>query len=72
MPEGDVVVSSEEIGRAIAAARKREHLTQEELAALSGISERTLRNIENGTGRTSLETVLRVAGSVGVSIRLED
>lgn len=72
MPEGDVVVSSEEIGRAIAAARKREHLTQDELAALSGISERTLRNIENGTGRTSLETVLRVAGSVGVSIRLED
>lgn len=67
-----MVVSSEEIGRAIAAARKREHLTQEELAALSGISERTLRNIENGTGRTSLETVLRVAGSVGVSIRLED
>ncbi|MSS83654.1 helix-turn-helix transcriptional regulator [Actinomycetaceae bacterium WB03_NA08] len=66
------MVSSEEIGRAIAAARKREHLTQEELAALSGISERTLRNIENGTGRTSLETVLRVAGSVGVSIRLED
>ncbi|WP_206192450.1 helix-turn-helix transcriptional regulator [Scrofimicrobium canadense] len=65
-------MSSEEIGRAIAAARKREHLTQEELAALSGISERTLRNIENGTGRTSLETVLRVAGSVGVSIRLED
>lgn len=67
-----MVVSSEEIGRAIAAARKREHLTQDELAALSGISERTLRNIENGTGRTSLETVLRVAGSVGVSIRLED
>lgn len=67
-----MVVSSEEIGHAIAAARKREHLTQEELAALSGISERTLRNIENGTGRTSLETVLRVAGSVGVSIRLED
>lgn len=66
------MLGAEEIGRAIAAARKREHLTQGELAALSGISERTLRDIENGTGRTSLGAVLRVLGAAGVSLRLED
>ena len=64
------MLSPEEIGQAIAAARKREHLTQGELAALSGISERTLREVENGTGRTSLAAVLRVAGSVGVPLAL--
>lgn len=70
--EGDLVVNPADIGRAIVVARKREHLNQSELAALSGTSVRTLRDVENGTGKTSLETVLKIADAVGVSIRLED
>lgn len=66
------MLDAKQIGRAIVVARKRAYLTQEEAAALSEISERTLRDIENGTGKTSLATVLRVMGIVGVPMRLED
>lgn len=66
------MVSPAEIGAAIAVARERGRLTQEELAALSGRSERTLREVEKGTGRTSRSSVLGVARAVGVSLRLED
>ena len=41
----------EEVGRAIRAARKEARLTQKDLADLSGVSERTVRAIETGTGK---------------------
>lgn len=60
--------TAQSIGTAIAAARKAALLTQEELAALCGVSDRTIRNIENGTGGSALATVLVVAQAVGVTI----
>ena len=57
-----------DIGRAIRAARKAHALTQEQLAELAGTSTRTVRDIEKGTGATSLDTVLTVAAAVGVEI----
>lgn len=57
-----------EIGRAIRAARRTHGLTQEQLAELSGASTRTVREIEKGSGATSLDTVIGVAAAVGVAI----
>lgn len=43
-------------------------MTQEQLAELAGTSTRTVRDIEKGTGATSLDTVIAVAAAVGVEI----
>jgi y4mF family transcriptional regulator len=56
------------IGSAIRAARTAAGLTQEQLAELAGTSTRTVRDIEKGTGATSLDTVVAVAGVVGLTI----
>ena len=57
-----------EIGRAIRVARRAHGLTQEQLAELAGASTRTIREIEKGSGATSLDTVLAVGAAVGVTI----
>lgn len=57
-----------ELGRAVQESRKLNGLTQEQLAELAGISERTLRSIERGTGNPSITAVFAVADVLGVSI----
>lgn len=58
----------EAIGRAIRTARRQNALTQEQLAELAGTSTRTVRDIEHGTGSTSLSTVAAVADVLGLSL----
>ncbi|WP_067699442.1 helix-turn-helix transcriptional regulator [Nocardia jejuensis] len=60
------VVSS--IGDAIHAARRRHRLTQEQLAELAGTSTRTVREIEHGSGSTSIATVAIVADVLGLTL----
>ena len=55
-----------EIGIAISSARKENGLTQEQFAELVGISERTLREIENGKGNPSFTAVARSADALGM------
>ncbi|MFE7796751.1 helix-turn-helix transcriptional regulator [Nocardia sp. NPDC057440] len=56
------------IGRAIRTARRRHRLTQEQLAELAGTSTRTVREIEHGSGSTSIATVAAVADAVGLTL----
>ncbi|WP_406234434.1 helix-turn-helix transcriptional regulator [Nocardia sp. NBC_01009] len=56
------------IGRAIRTARRRHRLTQEQLAELVGTSTRTVREIEHGSGPTSIATVVAVADAVGLTL----
>lgn len=55
-----------EIGAAIRAARKGYMLTQQQCAELIGTSDRTLRNIEKGTGTPSLGVVLAALDALGL------
>lgn len=57
-----------ELGAELQRARKQNGLTQEQLAELAGISERTLRSIERGAGNPSIEAVLSVANVLGLRI----
>jgi DNA-binding XRE family transcriptional regulator len=57
-----------EIGQAIRSARRSHSLTQQQLAELAHTTERTVRDIEKGTGASSLDTVVAVAAAVGVTI----
>ncbi|MFE3984940.1 helix-turn-helix transcriptional regulator [Nocardia tengchongensis] len=56
------------IGDAIHTARRRHRLTQEQLAELAGTSTRTVREIEHGSGSTSIATVAAVADVVGLTL----
>jgi tetratricopeptide (TPR) repeat protein/transcriptional regulator with XRE-family HTH domain len=55
----------EELGRMIANRRLRAGLTQEELAARTALSVRTVRNIECGATRPRTQTVRRIAQELG-------
>lgn len=57
------------IGAAVRRARREAGLTQAQLAELAETSERTVRDIERGTGSPGLAVVARAAAVVG--LRLE-
>jgi y4mF family transcriptional regulator len=61
---GDV----DEVGKGIRAARKEAGLTQKDLADLAGISERTVRALEAGTGNPSLTAVAAAANVLGLHL----
>lgn len=57
-----------EIGAAIRRARKEAGLTQQQLGELSGVSDRTLRDIESGAGSPALRSVLSVLTVLGLQV----
>ncbi|AXK45041.1 helix-turn-helix domain-containing protein [Brachybacterium saurashtrense] len=57
-----------EIGAAIRRARKEAELTQQQLGELSGVSDRTLRDIESGAGSPALRSVLTVLTVLGLHV----
>jgi len=61
-----------ELGRAVAAARRRRGLTQAQLAAMVGTSRSTVSRIEIGRARgVPLELWLRIAYALGLPARFE-
>ena len=58
----------ESIGAAVRAARTEAGLKQSDLADLSGVSERTIRAIETGTGNPTLHAVVAAANVLGLRI----
>lgn len=58
------------LGQKIKAKRKELRMPQEELAALSGVSERTLRNFERGKLSISLQKALDIAEVLGLELKL--
>ncbi len=59
------------LGACLRATRIAEHITQKTAAELSGISERTLRDIENGRHSPSLGAVLSFAETLGLTLKAE-
>lgn len=56
------------LGSVIRDLRLKDHLTIADVAAQAGISRGMLSKIENGQASTSLDTLSRVAGALGVSM----
>lgn len=56
------------IGASVRSARKDAGITQEDLAHLAGVSVRTVRAIETGTGNPSLQAVMAVSGVLGLRL----
>lgn len=60
----------EEIGLAIRARRKFLKITQGDLSEISGISERTLRDIEKGLANPELESLMKLCEVLGLKLTL--
>ncbi|MCP3731323.1 helix-turn-helix domain-containing protein [Sphingomonas sp. MG17] len=65
--EGPLSFVKERSGRRIEEARKREGITQRELAKSLGIGVRWLREIESGNPKVRLDDHLRCAFQLGIS-----
>ena len=57
-----------EMGNRFARRRKELQLRQEDLAEMSGITTRTIYNIEEGTGNPSYKTLCRLCEVLGLEI----
>ena len=64
------MVNSSEIGAAIRDRRVKEHVTLEEMAALTGIGINTLSRLERGVGNTQLKVLLKVLETLGLELSL--
>jgi DNA-binding XRE family transcriptional regulator len=60
-----------EVGALLRVKRKDRGLSLEQIASLTGISYCVLSNIENGSGNPGLETLEKIAASLGCRISLE-
>lgn len=67
-------MSPDELGRLIRAERRRQKLRQGELAALAGVGNRFLSDLENGKPTVELGRALQVMSMLGltVSVRQRD
>jgi y4mF family transcriptional regulator len=67
-------MSPEELGRAIRAERRLQKLRQGELAALAGVGNRFLSDLENGKPTVELGRAMQVLNMLGltVSVRPRD
>ena len=63
-PEMDVI-------RAMIATRNEQNLTQKELAERTGINQADISKLENGTRNPSLKLLKRLAGGMGMALKIE-
>ena len=56
------------VGSRIAAIRKRDGVSQEQLAARLDVSTQWLSRLENGHENATIETLVRVANTLGVAV----
>lgn len=64
------IMKIDEIGLLLAKRRKSLKVCQRDLAALSGVSEHALVNLERGIGNPTLKLVNAVADALGLELRL--
>ena len=65
------VHTTEELGRALRAERKQQHLTQTDLADFCGVSLSFISNLENGKPTAELGKTLTVLNTLGFDINLD-
>lgn len=62
------VYSSQDVGAVVRAERKRQKLTQTQLAQLCGVSLSFVSNLENGKPTTELQKTLKVISTLGLDM----
>ena len=59
------------VGNSIKERRKTLRVTQPQLAELAGVSVNTLYKIERGQANPTLETLTKIANTLGMEVRLQ-
>ncbi len=59
------------IGETIKQRRKELGITQPDLSELAGVSKNTLYKLERGQGNPSLDVLTKLAGVLGMELKLE-
>ena len=67
-----ILESTEQLGKLIRKARKKQKLTQEQLAATCGVGVRFIRELEQGKNSCHLGKVMGVITMLGLSIVIDD
>jgi y4mF family transcriptional regulator len=62
------ITNAEEFGAAVREARRREHLTQRQLALSVGAGERFIVDLESGKETTRLGKAIAVATALGIKL----
>lgn len=65
------VSAQEALGADLADARHAHHITQEDLAELSGVPQSEISRIESGRANPTIETVSRLATALGKRLVLQ-
>ena len=69
--EWDAMEPERQIVRAMLEGRERANLTQQELAAATGITQADISRLENGTANPSLRTLKRLASGMGMRLKVD-
>ena len=67
-----IIKSTKELGAIIKETRKRQTLTQVELAQLSNLGTRFISDLENGKPTCEIEKVLKVTANLGIKIEVNN
>ncbi|MBX9586362.1 MAG: helix-turn-helix domain-containing protein [Gammaproteobacteria bacterium] len=59
------------LGEAIKAKRTQSNLRLEDAAALCGVAKETFHRIEHGQGTSSVDNVLRICDSLGITLYIK-
>lgn len=59
-----------DIGQVIQARRKSLKISQQDLAEIAGVSERTIGAIERGVGNPALDTLLKIGEVLGMELSM--
>ena len=65
-----IAMNKKEIGTAIVERRGELRITQARLARVSGVAVHTLSNLETGDGNVTLDTLIKVATTIGYKIKV--
>lgn len=60
-----------QIIRAMLDAREKKHLTQTDLAKITGIAQADISKMENGNANPSVKTLQRLADGMGMNVKIE-
>lgn len=68
--EGDSL-QLDHIASLVKSARKRERLSQDQLAALASISRRPIYLLESGRGAVRLDTLIQILNALGLTLDIK-
>ena len=69
--EYDAIQPEMDVIRAIVDARTSQNITQKELAERTGINQADISKLENGTRNPSINLLKRLAGGMGMVLKIE-